>query len=140
MRRSALACGVLVEKGDEFCSRVGDAYASGDDLTIPELLAVEGHIVVEVRAQGGSLKGEPGKESLGARPGQYLGMHLSVGLRRSSTAHGSGGDGAFGSERELTRQQFVHATFVHHEHHQVGLRATDLKAHTAAFYADSCWC
>src|SRR5581483_3754207 len=58
------------------------------------------------------------------------------GLGSSGAAYGSGGNGAFGAERELAGQQFLSSAFAHDQHDEVGCGAADLKADAAAFDAD----
>ena len=72
----------------------------------------------------------------GSRPGEDLGMHLKIGLRRRRPSYRTGRNGSFAAQSEFAGEQFFSATLIHYQHDQVGLGSADLEAHAAAFDAD----
>ena len=88
-----------------FIGRLGRAHRGGHDLLVLQPPAVELRIVVQILPQGGSFQSETGKQSLGSRPRENLGVHLRVGLRCRGASHGPGGDRAFGAQSELAGKQ-----------------------------------
>ena len=67
---------------------------------------------------------------------ELTGTHLSVGLSGRRSSHRTGGNGAFRSQSELTRKQFVRSPLVHHQHDQVRRRSANLETYAAALNAD----
>jgi len=103
---------------------------------VADLTAIEAFIVIRVGTQRRALEREAREQAARARVGKDFGVQLGVGLRLRRTPHGTARHGGVRAERELARAKFRRALLVHHQQHDVGRAAADLKTDAAAFQTD----
>jgi len=110
-----------------------------NDVRRLDLFAIDLFVGVVVRAHGGSCERNTGEESAVAGVAQHLGTQCDVGIRRGGPALGTGGGGSIGTELHFAAENGACPAGIHHEKHEVGCLATELKANAGAFEGHHRW-